>query len=291
MLPKFKKDIFMDDFTCERLKSNDQNKSLLQGFSCSKNPSLAYYLKMNAWREDFQNYRSFYLLKERMKIVLYFSLQCGMLVKCHRKQLGGIKHRNINKDVEYYVDSDKIEVTKVIPAIELAHFCANDSYRKQKKSWSISHGFRTYSVGVYAFYSYIAPLILQLANIAGAQYVYLFCADDGSEKLHRFYSEQLHFELMDDMACIRPDYDDTLDCMTLKISELEKHVDRFNDMSASGSILEYLKENTTLSIYQAKKMFNISDPVFLFSSLVDAQLVEISSVNENGEIVRVKCIN
>lgn len=291
MLPKFKKDIFMDDFVCERLKSNDQNKSLLRGFSCSKNPSLAYYLKMNAWREDFQNYRSFYLLKERMKIVLYFSLQCGMLVKCHRKQLGGIKHRNINKDVEYYVDSDKIEVTKVIPAIELAHFCVNDSYRKQKKSWSIPHGIRTYSVGVYAFYSYIAPLILQLANIAGAQYVYLFCADDGSEKLQRFYSEQLHFELMDDMACIRPDYDDTLDCMTLKISELEKHTDRFNDMNSSAAILEYLKENTTLSIYQAKKIFSISDPIFLFSSLVEAKLVEISSVNENGEIVRVKYIN
>ena len=73
--------------------------------------------------------------------------------------------------------------------------------------------------------------------------------------------------------------------------QIDKNTNRFNDISSSVAILEYLKENTTLSIHQAKKIFNVSDPIFLFSSLVEAKLVEISSMNGNSEIVRVKYIH
>lgn len=192
-------------------------------------------------------------MKEDNRIVLYFSLQCGLLVKCSKKRLGGIIHKTTGDNVEYYVDNDKINVTKVIPAIELAHFCVNDSYRRRKSHWEIRRGVREYSVGEYSFYKFIAPQIIDLSNIAGSQYVYSFCADDGSTDLLRYYIEKLNFELMDDMSCIRPDYDDSLECLTIKIEDLIRDTIRFDDMENVSAVIDYLKANETISNHQAKK--------------------------------------
>ena len=222
---------------------------------------------------------------------MYFSLQCGLLIKSHRKLLSGISHEENGGKVEYYIDSDKINVTTVIPSIELAHLCVNDSYRSKKHPWSIKHGLSEYRVGTYVFYKYIAPKILEIAAIAGIQYVYLFCADDGSENLIKYYKDVLHFDIMDDMACIRPDYDGSLECMTLKISDLEQDFHLFLDEPKFPSVLEFLNSNKTVSIQQAKKHLNILEPQLLFQKLIQNKLVEQDGNSDTGIVYRIKRTN
>lgn len=229
MLDCFKKEILLDQFSCERLKNDRNNKALINGFSCDRNPNLACYLKTNAWHEDNHNHRAVYLIKEGNKIVMYFSLQCGILIKCHKKEIGGIVNTGSCDKPVYAIDTDKIEVNESLPAIEMAHFCVNDSYRKKKKKWDVKHGNQTYRVGAYCFYKYIAPLIIEMAEISGLRYIYLFSAEhEYSTELKNYYARRLNFKIMDDMACIRSEYDADLECMTIKVEDLIRDTKRFN---------------------------------------------------------------
>lgn len=288
MLEQFKKDIYVDRYSCSRLSSNRENNALIKHFKSRKSLTLPLYLQRHAWDEDKRNYRAYYLVKEDQRIVCYFSLQCGMLVKCHKKILGGIVCKELNGKTDYFIDSDKIQVSAVIPAVELAHFCINDSYRDKKKTVLIKYGVQEYSIGVYVFYTYIAPTIIEMAEKVGVQYAYLFCADNWTGRLTNYYMEKLNFELMDDMACIRPDYDDELECLTIKISDLEKDIDRFKDMGRAPKVLDYLKKNGTISNFQARREIGIKDPDNLFFYLTKQNLALPDSKNGNGKIVRIR---
>lgn len=288
MLEQFKKDIFVDQYSCSRLTSEREHNVLIKHFTSRKSLTLPVYLQKHAWDEDKRNYRAYYLVKEGQRIVCYFSLQCGLLVKCHKKILGGVVCKEIEGKRDYFIDRDKIEVSAVIPAVELAHFCINDTYRSKKKTALIKYGIQEYSIGVYVFYKFIAPRIVELSKKVGLQYTYLFCADDWSGRLTNYYMQQLNFHLMDDMACIRPDYDDELECLTIRISDLERDIDRFEDSGRVPVVLDYLKKNGTISNYQARREIGIKDPDYLFLYLVKLNLVLPDSKKENGDLVRIK---
>lgn len=289
MLRKWRKDeINPENFSCVRLSSEEKHKSLVDGFSSKRNLELSLYLQRKAWREDSTNYRACYLIRDGAKIVLYYSLQCGLLIKSNRKVLSGVVHKEKNGETEYYVDEDKINVTKVIPAVELAHFCVNDSYRKRKQSWTLTKGVDQYPVGAYAFYEYIAPQIITLASLVGVQYAYLFCADDGSGSLAQYYSDVLHFNIMDDMACIRSEYDADLECMTAKISDIQLYRSRFTDMDKLPMVLSFLEENGTISTHQAKTKFNVEDAQYLFTRIVQCKLAEGVAFAKDGYPYRLK---
>ena len=132
MLEKYKKDILADSFSCQRIGVDRNNKTLFNGFSNERNSSLKWYLQREAWGDDIHNRRAIYIVKEKTKIVMYFSLQCGVLVQCHKKQIGGIVNKGTEETPEYHIDTENIEVTKSIPALEMAHFCINDSFKRQK---------------------------------------------------------------------------------------------------------------------------------------------------------------
>ncbi len=285
-----KKPIDVESFRCIRLTENPENKPLIQGFNNEKNCNLAWDLKRGAWGEDLTNYRAYYLVKEKNRIVFYFSLQCGMMVKCHEKVLGGISHREGRPSIEYYIDDDIIDVTRVIPAIELGHFCVNDSYLRKKVSNRIMVGEWEYTIGVYVFYTFIAPKIIELASITGLQYVYLFCADDGSHKLVDYYSSSLGFSIMDNMACLRPKYDQgTLCCMTLKYDDLIVAYNRFQDLSKVHDLMAHIQAHTMISIEQAKRLYKVWDPQYLFSKMADKNLVVVDSIiTASGMPARIK---
>ena len=240
MLDCLKKALNHLNFKCERLRENNVNHSLISGFSSIDNPNLSRYFKTYGWMQDTDGQRAYYLVKDGDKIVLYFSLQCGTLVKCHQKILSGIAHRINDEKDEYFIDKDVIDVSSTVPAIEISHFCVNETYRKKKKTWQISNLVQTYSVGEYCFYKFVVPKILEIATLVGIRQVYLFCADDGSDKLIKYY-ENIHFRIMDDMACIRSEYDQRLRCMTQKINDLSKHYDSFLDDENAHLVLNYLK--------------------------------------------------
>lgn len=288
MLEQFKKDIFVDQYSCSRLTSDREHNALIKYFTSRKSLTLPMYLQQHAWLEDKRNYRAYYLVKEGQKIVCYFSLQCGLLVKCHKKILGGVVCKELNGKNEYIIDSDKIEVSAVVPAVELAHFCINDTYRRKKKTTSINYGICDYSIGVYVFYRFIAPIIIELSEKVGLEYVYLFSADDWSGRLTNYYTEQLNFRIMDDMACIRPDYDDELECLTIRIVDLARDVNRFEDFGRAQVVLDYLNKKGTISNFQARREIGIRDPEYLFCYLVNKGFVLSDCKDNNGRIVRIK---
>lgn len=282
MLRKHKKDkIIITDFRCSRMISDRNHKSLISTFSCSKNPSLAGHLKYKAWGEEQNNKRAYFLIKEGNKIVLYFSLQCGLLIKSNEKILGGINHRETAAGPEYYINSDIVDVTKTVPAIELAHFCVNDTYRQKKIKWKILNGPFEYRVGQYCFYEYIAPIIIDIADKIGVEIVYLFCADDGNQTLFDYYSS-LNFSIMDNMACVRSDYEANLLCMTQKISTLKNAMLQFNDEKKVSSILEYLKTHKNISNQKMRKMFEIADVCTLISKMLDQKLIIEDPIVKNA---------
>ena len=283
--------MLVDEFSCERLSAHKENTQLIKSFTSYKSLELPEYLKRYAWREDARNQRAFYLVKERKKIVCYFSLQCGMLVKCHKKLLGGIVGKNTSSGTEFYIDTDKIEVSEVLPAMELAHFCINDLYRS-KRIDVIKCGVREYSIGAFVFYKHIVPIVLEVAQKSGLRYLYLFCANDAIrdpfKRLNNYYMQQLNFRIMDDMACIRPDFDEDLECYTISIDNLQRDYERFIDLERAPIILEYLHEHGTLGNYQAKREFGIKDPGYLFICLNSQGLASVDAKNSRGDIVRIK---
>ena len=253
--------------------SDHNNKSLISTFSSSKNPSLASHLQRGAWHEEQNNARAYFLVKEENKIVLYFSLQCGILIKSHEKILRGIGHKETEDGVAYFINDDIIDVTKTIPAIELAHFCTNDAYRNKKSEWSINNGPFKYKVGQYCFYQYIAPLVIDVAGKVGVEIVYLFCADTGDHKLYDYYTS-LNFKVMDDMACVRSEYESNLTCMTQKISTLKDSTKQFMDEKKANAILAYLKIHKNITTKKIREMFGINNVLILLDKLVFQGFIE-----------------
>lgn len=270
--------IDVSKFFCVRYSDDRTIKYYIDGFSTSKNPMLAAYVKYKALEEDSDNKQAVYFIKDCNKIVSFFSLKCGLLIKCHRKVLTGVNHRNFNDQIEYYIDDDIINVTNTLPALEISHFCINETYKKKKTNWKIKNCIAEYSVGKYIFYKFIVPLIIDISLRIGLQIVYLFCADDGSGKLIEFY-ESLNFQKMDDMACIRSEYNENLSCFTCKIETLRKDFERFNDVQKADEIIEFLINNKKITVNDVIKKFNINDYKYLFRLLVDKGLVSISSKN------------
>ncbi len=279
MFRKYKRTpVNISNFTCERFSTDRHNKNMVEGFNSDTNGSLSAYLKRSAWFEDTNNKRVVYLVKDKTKIVMFFSLQCGSLIKCHHKVLHGINHRVQDNVNEYYIDDDIIDVTDVVPAIEISHFCINDSYRKRKTEWRVKNSLVEYRIGQYIFYKFIAPILIDTSTKIGVEKVYLFCADDGSGKLIKYYNE-LNFDIMDDMACIRSKYDNKLKCMTCNIKTLTQAAARFNDMMKADDIITYLKQNNSLSHGQAKRM-GVQDPEYLFDQLIDKGIAVRDNVHK-----------
>lgn len=267
-------EVDVSKFVCVRLTADRQNNAMLPSFASVRNAGLAQYLKSKAWDEDERNYRAYYLVKDGERIVLYFSLQCGMLVKCNRKELTGITHKQNGERTEYFLEHNKIDVTKSIPAIELAHFCINDSYRRRKANWVVKQGVEEYSVGAYVFYEYIAPRVIKVMDVVGCQYLYLFSADDESGKLSMYYEDVLKFGFMDQMACVRQGYDEGLECMTLKKDSLIRDYNRFMDMGKVDALIEYIETEGIVSIYKAGRKLVLHDSKYLFQKLLEYGIIE-----------------
>ncbi len=282
MLRRNKKSkIEISKYTCSRLLSDHNNKSLISTFSCSKNPLLAANIQRSAWFEEQNNKRAYYLIKEDSKIVLYFSLQCGLLIKSHEKILRGIGHKETTTGFEYYINDDIVDVTKTIPAIELSHFCINDSYKNKKNEWFILNGPFKYHVGQYCFYQYIAPIVIDIANKLGVEILYLFCADEGNGKLFNYYS-LLHFKIMDDMACVRSEHENNLLCMTQKINDLKLFAKQFMDEKKATAILAYLKIHKSINIKKLKSIFHVYDVLELMRKLIEQGFIEEDSDHINS---------
>lgn len=234
-----------------------------------------------AWSEDSDGETRVYLIRDdKDKIAAYFSIKCGMLIKIPEEDNFSddeqsfiesfIEFREKKDQVSFdktyeaavtlygdkraeqlYLLSDKkmkkqaeeqelgqseytLNVPACISAIELRHLCRNENY-KFPDNLGVPLGF-----GV--FWEIIVPKILEITDLIGCKYVYLFAADKTPtnedmhiRKLVDYYKTNFKFSECDDnMKFIKPDYD--LSCYGLmqEVSALQynkEHIwEEFSDV-------------------------------------------------------------
>lgn len=144
-----------------------------------------------------------------------------------------VKKIQIEKKIE--PNRNIIRVPENFSAIELVEFCANDC-----TSWCWDEelmGRR--SMGVTMFWHFIVPKMLQINELIGCEYVFLFAADHSLSpyqqeigKLIKLYQD-MHFDYAPDLGTAKPFYDFSCQfmCQRLKTVDgqpgMDRHLEEF----------------------------------------------------------------
>lgn len=148
------------------------------------------------------------------------------MVESNAKRKKNSRHRVLK-----LIERDKIRegarpiqrVGQTFPGIELTHFCTDDN---EKKIWS-SFNFR-FPIGEVLFWTYIAPIFINIQKFVGCQYAFLFAADktpDGT--LTNYYNVSLKFSKLSDVGTNKPFYDFCCEFMSQEVNSLKKNMENF----------------------------------------------------------------
>lgn len=264
------------------LTYSKENKEILNGFISKKeNNTLEEYIKNKAWEEDLNGETRVYLVKDKSgDIVLFFSVRCGLLVEEYSaEKLPEDKQNFVDTVVDSILKNDTstekylyeygcecyayeecdrlfkiaknrvhskneskvigqfntIKVHKCIPAIEVAHLCKNESFQ-------VPQGLDI-PIGFGVFWEIIVPLVIDVAEVIGCKYVYLFAADrtdkqkeDIDRKLVSYYKNHFKFsECEETIKFIKPEYDNYCYGLIQEVAELKTNREaiwtEFSDIS------------------------------------------------------------
>lgn len=110
----------------------------------------------------------------------------------------------ISRDKHKEPNRKMIRVFESHPAIELVDFCANDVTRG---CWD-SYGMAPQRMGETLFWWFIVPKMLQISELLGSEYAFLFAADKTPDGfLVRYYESAFHFAKFTKLGTIKPFYD------------------------------------------------------------------------------------
>ena len=124
--------------------------------------------------------------------------------------------QNILEDVEQDPNPRLIRVDEAFPAIELVHFAANDNARAEWRSYKMGH-----SMGECMFWYFVVPKMMEINQLIGCEYAYLFAADQSPDgNLMNYYETSLRFRFMDHIGAIKPQYDFFCVFMGARLSRL-----------------------------------------------------------------------
>lgn len=164
--------------------------------------------KLNAAAEFLKKYKSFStpgitgeeknaLENELRDLIKRYGFDIAQIITLNRKkarlrsELAKEPNRNVNR------------VLNTHSAVELSIFCANDVCREQAKPYTFGH-----KMGAIVFWKFIFPKLLELQQIAGCEYCYLFAADQTPDGfLVNYYKQQLHFTQEIQLGTSKPSYD------------------------------------------------------------------------------------
>lgn len=125
----------------------------------------------------------------------------------------------LNQDKQSEGNEQIIRVGHTYPGIELVHFCSNDLVKDKWKAYGINH-----PMGEVLFWKFITPIIENIQQYVGCQYLFLFAADtseDGS--LINYYDVALKFKKPTEIGTNKPRYDFCCEFMCEDINELKKN--------------------------------------------------------------------
>ena len=133
--------------------------------------------------------------------------------------------RRLNQDKQREGNEQIIRVGHTYPGIELVHFCSNDLAKNQWKTYEINH-----PMGEVLFWGFIAPIIDDIRQYVGCQYLYLFAADTSKdESLINYYDVALKFRKPTEIGTNKPHYDFCCQFMCEEISELKRNQQAYFD--------------------------------------------------------------
>ena len=123
---------------------------------------------------------------------------------------------SILEDEEQDPNRKLIRVDEAFPAIELVHFVVNDNARGEWRSYKMGH-----SMGECMFWYFVVPKMMEINSLIGCEYAYLFAADSSPDgTLMNYYETALHFQFMDHIGAIKPQYDFFCVFMGARLSRL-----------------------------------------------------------------------
>lgn len=275
---------YYDDFDCEVLTSNLNNREEIQRFSSRlRSNTLENYLKTDAWEDDKNGETRVYLIRDHKsgEIVLFFSLKCGCLFTTYelddkynalnqiqKSYISDLVNEQIQNDSESFYkltnvgknvfgqekfsellsiaehrarvkkeikdlheENNVLRVSECFSAIEIKHLCRSDAHNTKELT-----GF---PLGFGLFWRKIVPLVLEIAQKVGCEYLYVFAADRSDDpeakKLITYYKDSLCFHGLDDdgVVVLKPGYDENCSGLLQSISVLpemkESIWERFSD--------------------------------------------------------------
>lgn len=230
-------------------------------------------MKDKAWDDDSEGETCVYLVKDSEgEVALFFSIKCGLLYeKTGIELLNEEEHeyvdmiieaklsKNADKDFEeiyaaitslcgarvdalceiadHKIDiknerkelkeeDTTLRVAKCYSAIEIQHFCKNVNY--------IPTIAGDIPLGYGLFWEIIAPKVLEITQLVGCKFVYLFAADNSDSedlshendflKLVRYYKNELLFSEISDVTVIKPDYDKYCRALVQSIADIKDNI-------------------------------------------------------------------
>ena len=242
---------FTDTFHCKKLLEVDNVQELITTFKCERNPSMVNHIK-DALDEDMEKRNKHYIVEDSNgNFVFYFSLRCGSMSECiddtyiklfdrmseisqafdnreYSKVQIIAKEIGINSDyiinnINSYMKKAKLykkemntlteksvyRVLQSMPSVELVQFCANSDYKNEWKLFKFP-----IPLGASVFWFLITPIIKNIQDMIGCEYIHLFAADQSDElTLCSYYSNDLGFQFINDLATFKPFYD--FDCIAM----------------------------------------------------------------------------
>ena len=149
-----------------------------------------------------------------------------------------------NKEAEDTHDKEHTQAVKeTFPAIDIKFLCRNKDYVPQSRL--------DFKLGVYVFWEIIVPHILEISELVGCKYVYLFAADRTNEdtninvpmwtpdydpdeeyegksendvrKLVAYYINELKFENISKYTILKPSFERTCFTLVQEVSKLEEN--------------------------------------------------------------------
>lgn len=134
----------------------------------------------------------------------------AILEKARTKK--GLKKVEVARALHLSLDSDEIakifgekgkNVGTTFAGVEIVHFCINEAYREIWESFGIQQ-----TLGTVFFWKFIVPKVLDLMEIAGCEYLFLFAADLSEDAdLVNYYIDKLGFVDAGEHCAAQPMYD------------------------------------------------------------------------------------
>lgn len=140
-----------------------------------------------------------------------------------RERVADVLHKNVTDiDLNKLFRPGQHNVGKTYSGVELMHFCANDQYHSD---WSLKD---IKPLGAVIFWQFIVPQVINIMEIVGCEYLFLFAADlTDDEYLVNYYREHLGFTDRIEHIAAMPLYDLNCKFMFQKTIDLKERRRQF----------------------------------------------------------------